>query len=166
MGLAVSTAGRQLPAPGGSPFDASTSKGDRVIRVLRSSLAPWVSMIALVWAPTPPASAPISGPAHVALSRAEPGIDTTITDSPAHLRLWFSERISLSATTVEIRGPRKPAPALSSPRIDRVAGDPVTVDIRGVLQPGVYRVRWQTVAEDGDPGEGTYRFTLAAPAPR
>lgn len=98
---------------------------------------------------------------HVTLSRAEPGIDQTVTESPKRIRLWFSERVSANNTSIEIRGPEKIAPVLSALRIDPVPGDPITVDLRSELKPGIYQVRWQTLGADGDTSEGIYRFTFA-----
>jgi copper resistance protein C len=100
---------------------------------------------------------------HASVIKSEPKANGTVGSAPSRLRLWFSEKISLSATRVELRGADKKSVKLSSPRVDPEPGDPVTVGVLGALRPGVYRVTWSTVGEDGQESGGFYVFTFASP---
>ena len=98
--------------------------------------------------------------AHARLLRAAPRVGATVTQSPAELRLWFSETIEAahsSVTLSAINGPRVPLGRLAlDPKDPRV----VVVPIQGSLAPGRYHVEWRMTSADTHHMDGDYFFGL------
>jgi len=72
----------------------------------------------------------------------------------------FSEEVEASLGRIRLVAPDGNVTTLKS------AGDPHDVSaliapVASPLGPGVYRVEWRIVSEDGHPIDGTYRFTVA-----
>jgi len=101
---------------------------------------------------------------HTHLERSEPGKDSTITVAPTAIKLWFSEPVQIRVTTVRITGADSTALVLSPARMGTGAHAPVILDISGQVAPGRYGVAWRTMSRDGHAVNGTFSFTLAAPA--
>lgn len=104
---------------------------------------------------------------HTRLVKAEPGIDATVTQAPAEVRLWFSDRTEAALTSASImKEDHSPVATVRMKETDdtlSVAG-PVPV----TLEPGRYMVMWKTASKDGHVVRGTYYFTFdpaAAPKP-
>jgi copper transport protein len=109
-------------------------------------------------------SAAASPPAlmHATLLSSEPAARTTVTTSPTRIRLVFSEEIEPSLGRIRLVGPGGRVISLKS------SGDPRDVSalvapITSPLEPGVYRVEWRIVSEDGHPIDGAYSFTVSTP---
>lgn len=105
------------------------------------------------------AAAPPRAVFHTRLVAAEPAQDDTIPESPARIRLTFSEPVS---------------PALARIALVARAGEPLLLIVRGdslnpqvllatppTLLPGAYRVAWRVVSADGHPVSGDYAFWVA-----
>jgi methionine-rich copper-binding protein CopC len=118
-------------------------------------LLPARSLVALV---------PLAGLLHLRLVRADPAPNAQVAASPAELRLWLSQRPTLSVTSVRLldaRGAAVPTGPLT------MAGDakaPLVVPVRARLAPGRYTVRWRTMARDGHVVDGSFAFAVTAPA--
>jgi len=100
---------------------------------------------------------------HATLLSSEPAAKSSLTTSPTRIRLVFSEEIEPSLGRIRLVGPGGRVIALKS------SGDPRNVSalvapITSPLAPGVYRVEWRIVSEDGHPIDGDYSFSLAGPA--
>ena len=50
----------------------------------------------------------VSLSAHMALQKADPARDATVTATPKHVQLWFTEKPDLKVTKVELKGPAGP----------------------------------------------------------
>jgi copper transport protein len=100
---------------------------------------------------------------HATLLSSEPAAKSTVTTAPRRIRLVFSEEIEPSLGRIRLVGPGGRVISLKS------SGDPRDVSalvapVTSPLEPGVYRVAWRIVSEDGHPIDGEYSFTLAAPS--
>jgi copper transport protein len=98
---------------------------------------------------------------HATLLSSEPAAKATLATSPTRIRLVFSEEVEPSLGRIRLVGPDGRVATLKS------AGDPHDVSaliapIPSALGPGVYRVQWRIVSEDGHPIDGTYSFTVVA----
>jgi len=100
---------------------------------------------------------------HATLLSSEPAAKATLTTSPTRIRLVFSEEIEPSLGRIRLVAPDGSVTTLKQ------TGDPHDVSaliapITSPLGPGVYRVQWRIVSEDGHPIDGTYAFTVAPSA--
>lgn len=101
---------------------------------------------------------------HFRLVRAEPGVDSTVTQAPDTLRLWFSEKVDARVTTVRLRAADSSMVALGGVTAGATASEPVRVPLRAALKAGRYSVAWRSMGSDGHVVSGTYAFTLRAAA--
>jgi len=115
------------------------------------------------------ASAHTSYPAHAKVNKAIPAIGSTISQSPTTVTVFTLENMA--------PGPSKSNLFVYSPAGDLISQGNATVSLTNpremsiTIKPdtanlnGVYVVRWITVsAEDGDPDQGAFIFTVNAAA--
>ena len=102
---------------------------------------------------------------HIELERSEPAADSTVHAAPTQIRLWFSERVQLPVTTVQLIGPDSARVALGRPSQAAGTGAPVVVAVQGPMRPGRQRVVWRTMARDGHAARGAFTFTIAGAPP-
>lgn len=105
-----------------------------------------------------------TGAMHTHLTKAEPGVDSTVTAQPKELRLWFNEKpeVALSGATI-VTADSKPVGTVKLAATDDSlsVGGPITQ----ALAPGKYTVIWRTGSKDGHAVRGKYSFTYGtAPA--
>jgi len=105
--------------------------------------------------------------AHATLLRADPAVDTRISQLPGEIRLWFSESIERRFSRITVHQARRhPATGNLQPqeRVDTglSAGPQVTQELAVMLPetlpPGLYLVQWQVLSIDAHRTTG--RFTL------
>ena len=96
--------------------------------------------------------------AHAHLVGASPGENATVA-SPKTLVLHFSERLEPKFSGLDVfKADGGKAPVTSEiPADDRKT---IIGHATGPLPPGVYQVKWRTVAADGHRMEGSYSFTV------
>lgn len=105
-------------------------------------------------------SAEPSNPFHSRLSRAEPAVDSTVRESPAQVRLWFTETCEVSLSTIKLLNatgaevPLGKASGTDDPRS-------IVATVPGKLTPGRYQVVYKTAGHDGHAVRGDYWFTVA-----
>ena len=105
--------------------------------------------------------------AHANAVRASPPIDGSVATSPAQVEIWFSEEAT-AATTIRVFGPDGVRVDLGDTKLD--LADPqrvhVTADLLKNLDPGSYRVEWNSVSGlDGDSANGQFAFTIGPGTP-
>ena len=111
----------------------------------------------------PPASSDDLAVRHLRLLRSEPGKDTTVTEAPRELRLWFSQRPEIALTTARIsRGNHNAAVGRAVIRPWDGEGVLVVIPIQDRLENGRHVVSWRTMATDGHVITGEFAFTVAA----
>jgi copper resistance protein C len=105
--------------------------------------------------------------AHATLLRADPAVDTRISQLPGEIRLWFSESIERRFSRITVHQARRhPATGDLQPQkqvdVGLSAGPQVTqelaVRLPETLPPGLYLVQWQVLSIDAHRTTG--RFTL------
>jgi methionine-rich copper-binding protein CopC len=93
--------------------------------------------------------------AHAQLLQASPAPGAQLVDSPAEIRLTFSEPL-LAGSRITVYGQN------FSPTIElapEIAGAELFAAVPP-LEPGDYTVQWTAVSQDGHPLSGSYTFTL------
>jgi methionine-rich copper-binding protein CopC len=103
---------------------------------------------------------------HLALSRAEPRVNDTVSVSPKVIKLWFTESVQSSGTSVRLTGPENHAITIGEVTVAAAAKSPAIVAVTEKLKPGTYTVAWKAMASDGHPNAGKFTFTLRAPSGR
>jgi len=103
--------------------------------------------------------------AHAEPERAEPPIDGTVQTLPDRLEVWFDEEVA--EATLTVRAPDGTVISQGEAELD--LQDPerrhVTIALSPNGGPGTYVVEWTSrSAEDEDPAEGSFSFTVAGGA--
>jgi methionine-rich copper-binding protein CopC len=135
------------------------------MRFLRLPLAALVlAVLAGAAAPRSAPPAPVLAPLHTRLVKSIPSKDTTLTESPASLQLWFSEKIELPISKVQLVGPgNRVVPTANITRDDTKPDAPVVALLVTDLAAGTYVVNWTAGSADGHAVKGAYRFTVKTP---
>jgi len=105
--------------------------------------------------------------AHAEYKRSEPMADAVIPAAPAEVQVWFAQELFRreGANTLEVFGPTGVQVDKKDARIDDDDRTHMTVSLQAGLPAGVYTVRWRTLsAEDGDPANGEFSFTVNSAA--
>ena len=101
---------------------------------------------------------------HARLVKSNPSKDTVLTAAPRQLDLWFSERIDVAASRVQLVDAAQHAVETGALwRDEKIADAPVVATVKGAMAPGTYTVNWIAAAGDGHPVRGSFNFTLRAP---
>ena len=99
--------------------------------------------------------------AHAMLERAEPAVGGTVNAPPTEVKLWFTEALEPTFSTVQVfdqQGQRvdqqdaRPQSS-SKAKVLRVALKP--------LSPGTYKVVWRVVSIDSHVTQGDFTFQVA-----
>jgi len=96
--------------------------------------------------------------AHLAVARTMPAHESTVTDAPARVQIWFTQQPSPRVSLLEMKGPRGDVP-LGEIEISREERA-VAAAVNGALAPGRYVVSWRTAGDDGHVMRGTFTFSL------
>lgn len=94
--------------------------------------------------------------AHAMLEHATPAAGATLKQSPANVRLEFSEPLEPSfsgATVTDVKG------SSMASGLPQISDSSMTVELKP-LTPGEYRVRWHAVSVDTHRTEGSYSFQI------
>lgn len=102
---------------------------------------------------------------HLALKRAEPAADSTVTAAPTQLALYFTAKPTLRLSSVTLTGP-KGAVTLAPLTLDSTKGAPLVAKITGTIAEGAQLVTWRTASADGHAITGKYSFTYSPRATR
>lgn len=98
---------------------------------------------------------------HTRLLKSWPMADSTISESPMEIKLWFSEKIELGPSKIELLdAAKKPIPVSNLTRDDAQKDAPVVGRLVTNLADGAYAVRWTAASKDGHPVRGTFFFTV------
>ncbi|MCL4265333.1 MAG: copper resistance protein CopC [Anaerolineae bacterium] len=97
--------------------------------------------------------------AHAELLTAVPAPGSVMTNSPAEIRLTFSEPISEDSTILLFTENFQPVTGIVAQVAD--ANPQMLMITVPTLTPGDYTVQWTAVSTDGHPTSGSYSFRLA-----
>jgi methionine-rich copper-binding protein CopC len=98
--------------------------------------------------------------AHAFLDHSIPGAGSAVHESPAQLKLWFSERLNPPFSKAEVVDGSGKRVDKGDPQVDRA--DPKLLRIPlPPLAPGRFRVTWRVVSVDTHVAEGEFIFDIA-----
>lgn len=97
--------------------------------------------------------------AHAFLDHASPAVGSTVHSSPSEVRLWFTERLEPTFTTVRVLD--KAGKSVGTDKGVVNDHDPTLLAIPvGRLAPGTYRVVWRALSVDAHATEGDFTFIV------
>lgn len=99
--------------------------------------------------------------AHSGLEASSPADGGRIDAAPSQVLLRFTEPVVATGARVVVVGPDGRPYQSGAPQ---VSGDELTQPLKPLGPPGVYRVEFRIVANDGHPEVGGIRFSLTKPA--
>ncbi|VTZ28471.1 conserved exported hypothetical protein [Methylocella tundrae] len=99
--------------------------------------------------------------AHAFLDRAVPAVGSTVSASPAEVRLAFSEALAPAFASVQIATAQGAPVAAGKATPDPADPSVLHVRLNQPLKPGVYKVTWHVVSVDTHRTDGSYVFTIA-----
>ncbi len=97
--------------------------------------------------------------AHMAYSKSLPANDATISESPNHLRVWFTQDPEPAVSQLSLEGPNGEVALGKTTVADEKS---LVADISGALGPGSYTVRWRSAGNDGHVQRGDFAFNIRA----
>jgi methionine-rich copper-binding protein CopC len=99
--------------------------------------------------------------AHAFLDHAAPPVGATVRESPAAVKLWFTEKLEPAFSGAQVLD-------ASGKRVDlgvkagAVPGNAAVLEVAlPKLKPGTYKVVWKAVSVDTHRTNGQFTFTLA-----
>lgn len=101
--------------------------------------------------------APAVALAHAHPKVMDPAPDSTVT-APRHVSVEFSEALDPKFSSLRLTDAGGTVVSKASSKVSTDDPKHMTLDLPG-LPPGVYVVRWVSVATDGHRLEGNYKFT-------
>ena len=101
---------------------------------------------------------------HLQMIRSLPSADSTVTESPSEVRLWFNERPELAVSRITVTGPDGAIAAGRPQATDDTLSFAVGVPVS--LAAGAYTVAWRTAGGDGHVLRGSYEFRVDASGAR
>jgi methionine-rich copper-binding protein CopC len=114
---------------------------------------------------------PASVSAHAGYDHSEPTAGSTVGAAPATVKIWFTETVQLSGSSVKVTNAAGQQVDSKDLKLDPSDADHkiLVVSLNPGLPAGTYTVAWKSVsADDGDEDEGQFEFTVraaAVPAP-
>lgn len=126
----------------------------------RWRLAGAFALLAVLVGPALPWSAGGRVAAHAQLVASSPGAGAIVADSPAELRLVFSEQLEMQFTSLDLLAEDGTILMDRAGEID--PDDPYALMVADPnLADGIYQVRWRTLsAADGHTAEGAFTFAV------
>jgi copper resistance protein C len=102
--------------------------------------------------------APAAALAHAHPNVMEPAPDSTVT-APMHISVKFSESLDPKFSSLRLTDAGGTVVSKASSAVSTTDPKHMTLDLPK-LSPGVYVVRWVSVATDGHRLQGSYKFTV------
>jgi methionine-rich copper-binding protein CopC len=98
--------------------------------------------------------------AHAFLDRAVPAVGSTVHQSPAEVRLRFTEAIEAALSTARVEDAAGHTVSTGPAKADASDRQVLVVPV-GALAPGTYKVIWRVLSVDTHVTSGNFRFTVA-----
>ena len=100
--------------------------------------------------------------AHALLDKSEPARRAVLTHSPAHVRLWFNERLEPAFCELSVLDAEGRSATAGAARVS--AQNPKLLELTlPTLGSGVYTVQYKVVSVDGHTVKASYTFTVKGP---
>ena len=97
--------------------------------------------------------------AHAFLDHADPKVGSTITNSPAEIKIWFTQNLEPAFSTVEVFNPQGKQMDKKDARLDDKDKSLFIVPLPK-LPVGTYTVKWSVVSTDTHHTQGHFEFTI------
>lgn len=97
--------------------------------------------------------------AHAFLDHAEPKVGSTVTNSPAELKIWFTQSLEPAFSTLEVQDAHGQQVDKKDAHLDAQDKTLFLVSLPP-LPPGIYTVVWHAVSVDTHKTQGHFEFTL------
>ena len=98
--------------------------------------------------------------AHAFLDHAIPGAGSAVHQSPAQLRLWFSQRLDPPFSTAEVLDGSGARVDKGDSQVDSADATLLRISLPP-LAPGKYRVTWRVLSVDTHVAKGEFTFDIA-----
>jgi copper transport protein len=99
--------------------------------------------------------------AHATVVSTDPTNDKIVPTEPRTVTMTFSESVEAASGAVRVYDSN--AKRVDTGKLDRPAGDEVSVPLKGGLPNGTYTVAWRVVSADSHPVQGSFVFHIGAP---
>jgi methionine-rich copper-binding protein CopC len=99
--------------------------------------------------------------AHSSLERSEPKDGETLKAAPGEIRIWFTEPIKVTLSTIEVRNANGRPVDRRDLRADEKQLTLVRLSLPSGLSAGIYKVTWSAVAQDLHVTKGNFSFRVA-----
>lgn len=107
----------------------------------------------LLWA------AAASAQAHALLDHADPKVGSTVAESPAVVKLWFTQELEPAFSTLEVDDAHGKQVDKKDAHLDDKDKTLFIVSLPK-LPAGDYTVNWHAVSEDTHKTQGSFKFTI------
>ena len=97
--------------------------------------------------------------AHMAYSKSVPGKDAALAESPAQLRVWFTQDPEPALSQLSLESPDGEV-AIGKTTVSEERS--VVAEVPSTLGPGSYTVKWRSAGDDGHVQRGDFAFTIRA----
>ncbi len=104
-------------------------------------------------------AAAVTVSAHMAYSKSVPEKDVTLTESPDHLQVWFTQDPEPAISQLSLEGP---AGEVSLGKTTVGDEKSIVAEVPTALGPGSYTVSWRSAGDDGHVLRGDFAFTIRA----
>ena len=97
--------------------------------------------------------------AHAFLDHAEPKVGSTVTNSPAEIKVWFTQNLEPAFSTLEVRNAQDKEVDKKDAHLDDKDKSLFRVSLPQ-LPDGTYTVIWHAVSVDTHKTQGRFEFTV------
>jgi methionine-rich copper-binding protein CopC len=97
--------------------------------------------------------------AHAFLDHADPKVGSTVTASPAVVKIWFTEELEGAFSKIKVFDAKGQEVDKKDPKVDSTDKAVMTVSLPK-LPAGTYKVEWSAVAVDTHHTTGTFTFDV------
>lgn len=97
--------------------------------------------------------------AHAFLDHAEPKVGSVITNSPAEIKIWFTQNLESAFSKIEVRDAQGKEVDKKDAHLDNKDKSLLVVSLPQ-LPAGIYTVNWHAVSVDTHKTQGHFEFTI------
>jgi methionine-rich copper-binding protein CopC len=97
--------------------------------------------------------------AHALLDHAEPKVGSTVTNSPAEIKIWFTQNLEPAFSTLELQDAQGKEVDKKDAQLDDKDKSLFLVSLPS-LPAGTYTVIWHAVSVDTHKTQGRFEFTV------
>lgn len=97
--------------------------------------------------------------AHAFLDDSEPKVGSTVTNSPAAVKIWFTQELELAFSSIVVKDAHGKEVDKKDVRLSRKNKALLEVSLPE-LPPGTYTVNWHVVSVDTHRTQGHFEFTV------